>query len=123
MNRLEIRLLGGFEVRVDGASVSTASWTGRARDLVKLLALAPRHRVSRERAVECLWPRLDADAGLSNLHKAAHHARRALDDADAVVLREGQVMLARSLRLAIRPRRRPRSLPSSRAPAAIAPRS
>jgi DNA-binding SARP family transcriptional activator len=94
MNRLEVRLLGGFEVRVDGASVSTTSWTRRARDLVKLLALAPQHRVPRERAVECLWPRLDADAGLSNLHKAAHYARRALDDAGAVVLREGQVVLA-----------------------------
>ncbi|MCA1679989.1 MAG: bacterial transcriptional activator domain-containing protein, partial [Actinobacteria bacterium] len=30
----------------------------------------------------------------SNLHKAAHHARRALNDPGAVVLREAQVMLA-----------------------------
>ena len=94
LKRLELRLLGGFEVRVDGTSVPTASLTGRARDLVKLLALTPEHRLPRERTVECLWPQLDAEAGLSNLHKAAHHARRALKDAGAVVLREGQVMLA-----------------------------
>jgi DNA-binding SARP family transcriptional activator len=94
VKRLELRLLGGFDVAVDGASVPTTSWPGRARDLVKLLALTPEHRVPREQAVECLWPHLDADAGFSNLHKAAHHARRALGDAGAVVLREGQVMLA-----------------------------
>lgn len=94
MKRLELRLLGGFEVRVDGATVPAAALTGRARDLVKLLALAPEHRLPREQAVEGLWPRLDAEAGLANLHKAAHHARRALTDGGAVVLREGQVMLA-----------------------------
>jgi DNA-binding SARP family transcriptional activator len=91
---LELRLLGGFDVRVDGVAVPASSWTGRARDLVKVLALAPDHRLEREQAVECLWPQLDAEAGASNLHKAAHHARRALGDPGAVVLREGRVMLA-----------------------------
>lgn len=99
VQRLELRLLGGFEVRVDGASVPATSWTGPARALVKLLALAPEHRLPRERAVESLWPQLDAEAGLSNLHKAAHHARRALGDARAVVLREGQVTLAPDARI------------------------
>ena len=77
----------------------TTSWTGRARDLVKLLALTPGRRLPRERAVECLWPQLDAEAGLSNLHKAAHHARRALGDTGAVVLREGKVALAPEARV------------------------
>lgn len=99
MESIELRLLGGFEVLVDGASVPTAAWPGRARDLVKLLALAPGHRLPRERVVEELWPRLDAEAGFSNLHKAAHHARRAMSDGGAVVLREGQVMLAPSARV------------------------
>lgn len=96
---VEVRLLGTFEVRVDGAPVPSSAWThARARDLVKLLALAPRHRLPRERVVEDLWPQLDADAGFANLHKAAHHARRAIGHADAVVLREGQVMLAPAAR-------------------------
>src|SRR6185503_19534031 len=37
---------------------------------------------------------LPGDAGLANLHKAAHHARRALGDRRAVVLRQGFVELA-----------------------------
>jgi DNA-binding SARP family transcriptional activator len=95
MDRLEIRLLGGFEAHVEGQPVPADAWAhGRARDLVKLLALAPAHRLPRDRVVEELWPRLDADAGLANLHKAAHHARRALGDRGGVVLRDGQVMLA-----------------------------
>lgn len=99
MDSVELSLLGGFEVSVEGAPVPTVAWTGRARDLVKLLALTPGHRLPRERVVEALWPRLDAVAGLSNLHKAAHHARRALGDAEAVVLRKGQVMLAPQARI------------------------
>ena len=99
MERVELSVLGGFDVRVDGVAVPTAAWTGRARDLVKLLALTPEHRLAREQVVDALWPRLDAEAGLSNLHKAAHHARRALGDGGAVVLRQGQVMLAPAARI------------------------
>ena len=99
MRLLELRLLGGFDVHVDGEPVPATSLTGRARDLVKLLALAPGHRLPRDRAVDVLWPRLNAEAGQANLHKAAHHARRALGDPEAVVLRGGQVMLAPGARV------------------------
>jgi DNA-binding SARP family transcriptional activator len=43
--------------------------------------------------VDALWPRLAVEAGGANLRKAAHHARHALSDQDAVVLRGGQVSL------------------------------
>jgi DNA-binding SARP family transcriptional activator len=100
VDRVEIFLLGGFQVRLDGRPVPAAVWTHRrSRDLVKLLALAPSHRVPRDRAVEELWPDLGVDAGLANLHKAAHHGRRALGYQDAIVLREGQVMLAPDARV------------------------
>ena len=100
MRAVEIRLLGGFDLRIDGESVPASSWTyGRARDLVKLLALAPDHRLSRDRVVDELWPQLDAAAGLANLHKAAHHARRTLGDSGALVLREGQVLLMPQARI------------------------
>ena len=93
-------LLGGFEVRVDGEPVPEAEWThGRARDLVKLLALAPGHRLPRDRVLEELWPQLGADAAMANLHKAAHHGRRALGDPGGVVLRGGSVMLAPEARV------------------------
>ena len=46
---LDIRLLGGFAVQVDGTDVPDDAWRLRkARALVKLLALAPGHRMHRE---------------------------------------------------------------------------
>jgi DNA-binding SARP family transcriptional activator len=90
MERVDVMLLGGFEVTADGEPVPAAAWThGRARDLVKLLALAPDHRLSRDRVLEELWPQLGVEAAMANLHKAAHHGRRALGEADGVVLRGG----------------------------------
>jgi DNA-binding SARP family transcriptional activator len=95
MRQLEVRLLGGFEVIVDSQPVAGDAWAQRrAADLVKVLALAPGHRMPRDEVLELLWPHLAADAAASNLHKAASYARRALGDRGAVVLRSGLVELA-----------------------------
>src|SRR5919199_1786912 len=95
MRELEIRLLGRFEAIVDSSPVPAAAWVhSRAADLVKLLALAPGHRMSRDEVLESLWPRLGVTAAASNLHKAASYARRALGDRGAVVLQSGAVELA-----------------------------
>jgi DNA-binding SARP family transcriptional activator/tetratricopeptide (TPR) repeat protein len=95
VKRLDVRLLGDFRVEVDSREVPAEAWKhGRATQLVKLLSLAPRHRMERDRVVEALWPHLEPDAGAANLHKAASYARRALGDRGAVVLRGGQVELA-----------------------------
>src|SRR5918995_2089670 len=95
MRQLEVRLLGAFEVLVDSQPVSADAWAQRrATDLVKVLALAPGHRMPRDEVLEMLWPQLAADAAASNLHKAASYARRALGDRGAVVLRSGLVELA-----------------------------
>src|SRR4051794_12535751 len=95
MRQLEIRLLGRFEVLVASCAVPAGAWPQRrAADLVKVLALAPRHRMPRDEVLEVLWPRLGAAAAASNLHKAASYARRALGDREAVVLRAGAVELA-----------------------------
>ncbi|MBX5443183.1 MAG: hypothetical protein IRZ32_16855 [Solirubrobacteraceae bacterium] len=92
---VEVRLLGRFEVRVDGRVLGPDAFgQRRAADLVKLLALAHGHRLARDEVVERLWPHLAPDAGVANLHKAAHYARRALGARDAVVLRQGMVELA-----------------------------
>jgi DNA-binding SARP family transcriptional activator len=93
VRELEIALLGRFAVTVEGRD-SGAFEHRRGADLVKVLALAPDHRLARDRVVELLWPALPADAGMANLHKAAHYARRALGDRRAVVLRNGFVELA-----------------------------
>jgi DNA-binding SARP family transcriptional activator len=100
MEHVDVSLLGRFEVRVDGEPVPAERWTHRrARDLVKLLALVPGHRLPRDRVLEELWPKLRVDAATANLHKAAHHGRRALGHADGVVLRGGLVMLAPEARV------------------------
>ena len=89
-----MRLLGGFEVDVDGVGVPAEAWTfRRSRQLVALLALAAGHRLTPEQAMDALWPELDPQAARANLHKAASLARRATGSKDAVVLRGGAVVL------------------------------
>jgi DNA-binding SARP family transcriptional activator/pimeloyl-ACP methyl ester carboxylesterase len=92
--RVDVRILGTFDVRVNGRPLSAGAWTQRrASDLLKLLALSPRHRLHREQVIDSLWPEFEREAGAANLHKAAHYARKALGDADSIVLREGHVVM------------------------------
>jgi predicted ATPase/DNA-binding SARP family transcriptional activator len=89
---LDVRLLGGFAVHIDGTAVPDDAWRLRkARALVKLLALAPGNRMHREQAYELLWPgKDDARALNNNLHQAVYAARRAFDTAGA----DGAALLA-----------------------------
>lgn len=77
---LEIRLLGSFRMKIDGAPIQDYRWPRRKPQLlVKLLALQPAHRLHREQVMEILWPELDLESAANNLHKAIHLARRALE--------------------------------------------
>ncbi len=79
-SKATIRLLGRFEVVVDGTAVDDSAWRGRkAQQLVKLLAVAAGRSLHREQIADALWPDLDADAADRQLHKAIHAARRALE--------------------------------------------
>ena len=85
--RVEIDLLGGFAVRVDGRAVPAEEWRRRqAAALVKLLALAPRRAMHREQVIDALWPGTGIDDAAPRLHKAAYYARRSLGDPRALVL-------------------------------------
>ena len=89
-----IELLGGFRVAIGMREIAADAWpTRRSQELVALLALCEGRRLQRDGVIEQLWPHLEADAGAANLRKAAHHARRALDSPEAVVLRSGRVEL------------------------------
>ena len=95
---VRIRLLGGFDVSVDGLAVPAGVWRlNKARSLLKLLALAEGNRLHRDAVIEALWPDLGAGAGSNNLHQALHAARRALAEAGAsagvLQLRDGVVAL------------------------------
>src|SRR4051812_40394251 len=89
-----VMLLGGFSAAVDGEPVPERAWRlKKARELVKLLALAPDHRLHREQVMDVLWRELAPAAAANNLHQAVHVARRALD-ADAIGVRDEVLSLA-----------------------------
>jgi predicted ATPase/DNA-binding SARP family transcriptional activator/DNA-binding CsgD family transcriptional regulator len=76
---LRIGLLGGFSVTVGERKVDESAWRLRkAASLTKLLALAPGHRLHRERAMDLLWPELGKKAASNNLRQTLHVARRTL---------------------------------------------
>src|SRR5438309_3976906 len=77
---LRIQILGEFCVWVGPRRIDDAEWRLRkAKSLVKLLTLAPGHRLHREQVMDALWPDLEPDAATNNLHKTLHVARRALE--------------------------------------------
>jgi len=92
--RVHVRLLGRFEVELDGHPVPADRWSRRsATQLVKRLALQPGHRLLRDQAIDALWPEVPLDKGLPRLHVAAHRARTALGSPEGVVLAGGAVSL------------------------------
>ena len=86
--RVHMRLLGGFEVAVDGQAGRRAPLApalgSRARQAA---GPAPRRRLLREQVIDALWPDLLLDEASPRLHKAAHYARAALGSREAVVAR------------------------------------
>ena len=91
---VQINLLGGFSVTVDGRAVPDQAWSRRnAAALVKLLALRTGRRLPRDQVIDLLWPDLLLDEAAPRLHKAAHYARAALGVPDAVVLSGDMVAL------------------------------
>src|SRR5215204_3524815 len=91
---VEVRLLGGFAVSVEGVLVDSARWGGRrGQTLVKLLALSSGHRLHREQVMDALWPMVSVDVGAARLHRATHMARNALGDRGAIAVSAGGLAL------------------------------
>jgi predicted ATPase/DNA-binding SARP family transcriptional activator len=77
---LRIQVLGGLCVWTGARPVEAAAWRRRkAAGLLKLLALAPGHRLHREQVQDALWPDLDPQTAANNLHRTLHHVRQALE--------------------------------------------
>ena len=94
MSDVRLTLLGGFAASVDGIEVPDTAWRlKKARELVKLLALARDHRLHREQAMDVLWRDRSPAAAANNLNQAVHVARRALDPG-AIESRDGVLVLA-----------------------------
>jgi predicted ATPase/DNA-binding SARP family transcriptional activator/DNA-binding CsgD family transcriptional regulator len=72
-------MLGGFRVSVGPRVVGEYGWRLRkASSLLKLLALARRHRLHRGQIMDLLWPGLGAKSAANNLHRVLHFARKTL---------------------------------------------
>jgi predicted ATPase/DNA-binding SARP family transcriptional activator/DNA-binding CsgD family transcriptional regulator len=79
---VRVKLLGGFSVRIGSRTIGQNEWRlKKAASLVKMLALAPDHRLHREQSMEALWPHLGKWAASNNLRRTLHAARKALDPA------------------------------------------
>jgi DNA-binding SARP family transcriptional activator len=79
---VRVWMLGGFQVSVGSRSVPQGAWRLRkAAALVKLLALAPGHRLHRDQAMDILWPDSGRKAAANSLRKTLHAARTTLDSA------------------------------------------
>jgi predicted ATPase/DNA-binding SARP family transcriptional activator/DNA-binding CsgD family transcriptional regulator len=76
---VRIGLLGGFSVTVGDRKIDDSAWRlKKAASLIKLLALAPSHRLHRERAMDLLWPESGKKAASNNLRQTLHVARKIL---------------------------------------------
>jgi DNA-binding SARP family transcriptional activator len=93
--RVEIQILGGFSVAIDGGAVAPNLWRrDRAAALVKLLAVTPSHRMHREQVMDLFWPDADSEAAGAALRKAVHFARKALGHNDLLATSGDTVALA-----------------------------
>src|SRR5215218_9681806 len=76
---VRVWMLGGFRVTIGSRTIVQDAWRLRkGAALVKLLALAPGHRLHREQAMDLLWPDSGKTAASNNLRQALHAARRTL---------------------------------------------
>ena len=75
---LEMRVLGAFELLVDGHRVDLAPLRPKARTLFKVLAIAGGQAVPRDAIIEAVWPAAEPDAALHNLQVAVSAVRRLL---------------------------------------------
>ncbi|GAA2332520.1 BTAD domain-containing putative transcriptional regulator [Dactylosporangium salmoneum] len=79
MVRLE--LFGGFRVTIGALVVPDEAWHRRKMSaLIKLLCLAPKHRLRRDQITAALWPDLTPAAAAANLRKTVHYIRHMLPE-------------------------------------------
>lgn len=80
LDAVRVWLLGGFKVSIGSRTVGGYAWRlRRAAALVKLLALAPGHRLHRDQIVDLLWPDSGRKAASNSLRSTLHAARKVLD--------------------------------------------
>jgi DNA-binding SARP family transcriptional activator len=76
---IEIRLLGGYSLAMDGRPVDLGVVRPRVRALLRLLSLNAFRPIHHETIEAALWPDVDAAAASRNLHVAVAALRRAME--------------------------------------------
>ncbi|WP_392667595.1 ATP-binding protein [Streptomyces sp. LN785] len=77
---LTLHLLGGFRAVRGEAEPVVERWRRlSARTVVKMLALAPGHRLHRDQVIEVCWPDVDPDTARRSLRVSLHTARHILE--------------------------------------------
>jgi len=79
-------------VSLDGERVAGDAFRKRAADVLKLLALSPKHALHRDQLAEMLWPGKPPADGANNLYRAIHDLRAVIGE-ERVTLRQGVVEL------------------------------
>ncbi len=100
---LDVRLLGGFEVRVDGQLVEGLSIQLSAR-LLRYLVLRPNRSCPRDELIEAFWPNSDPYQARNRLQVALSALRktmRAATDIDVVEFTDGRYGINPELGLSI----------------------
>jgi DNA-binding SARP family transcriptional activator len=80
--RLELRVLGGFDVRCDGEPIR--QWTRAGpRQLLKRLVVNERQSIRAEALAEAFWPDDRSDRGMQRLHQLVYLLRKTLQSASS----------------------------------------
>jgi DNA-binding SARP family transcriptional activator len=90
---IQLRLLGGFSAAVAGEPGADRWRLRKAKTLVKLLALAPGHRLHREIVADRFWPDAEPQTAANNVHQLIHAIRRMLGP-ESVTLTDDVVLLS-----------------------------
>jgi DNA-binding SARP family transcriptional activator len=78
---VRLYLSGGFHAFRGDEAIPSALWDRHraARTVIKILAMAPGHRMHREQVLEFVWPDVGLSERLNRLGKALHATRRVLE--------------------------------------------
>jgi DNA-binding SARP family transcriptional activator len=78
---LAVRMLGAFELTIDGQRVT--DWRGQRTQSLMQFLTAHRHRsVPRDELITAVWPDADEEGGRHRLHQAVYELRRTLHAVD-----------------------------------------
>jgi ATP/maltotriose-dependent transcriptional regulator MalT/DNA-binding SARP family transcriptional activator len=99
--QVQLNCLGGFRVLKSGTAVSDSQWKGsQAKLFVKLLVAQEDCRITRDEAMEVLWPHVSYEARRLNLNSLLHRIRKVLEPADqtgrygsCIILKDDVIML------------------------------